>query len=170
MFQLMIQGSLEDVWHEITRTDQVIPAFFNTRMDRGELKPGSKLAMRTQNGKYTGVVGEIVEVVPLKRFAHTFKFTNFDDPECLVIFDLEPKDGGVLFTMTLENLPEGTRTAKQMVSGAKLITATLKSVIETGRPSFGTRLLFVLFRVMEPISPKRCRSENWPVNTPKAPK
>ena len=57
MFQLMIQGSLEDVWHEITRTDQVIPAFFNTRMDRGELKPGSKLAMRTQNGKYTGVVG-----------------------------------------------------------------------------------------------------------------
>ena len=108
--------------------------------------------------------------MPLKRFAHTFKFTNFYDPECLVIFDLEPKDGGVLFTMTLENLPEGTRTAKQMVSGAKLITATLKSVIETGRPSFGTRLLFVLFRVMEPISPKRCRSENWPVNTPKAPK
>ena len=95
MFQVHIQGSLEDVWHEITRTDQPIPAFFNNRMHRGPLEAGSPLAMRTGDGKWTGVVGEITEVVPHKRFAHTFKFTNYDDPPCKVIYELEPEGDGV---------------------------------------------------------------------------
>ena len=80
MFRVVIRGTLEDVWNEITRTDEPIAAFFNSRMHVGELKPGSKLAMRTPNGKYTGVVGEILEIVPLKRFVHSFRFTQFDDP------------------------------------------------------------------------------------------
>jgi hypothetical protein len=50
-----------------------------------------------------------------------------------------------------------------MLQGGKMIVNTLKAVMETGRPSFGTRLLFVLFRVLQPTSPKRCLSENWPV-------
>ena len=164
LFRVLIRGSLEDVWNEITRTDdEPIAAFFNTRMDVGRLAPGSKLAMRTRDGAYTGVVGEILEFEPMTRFAHTFRFTNFDDPECKVIFDLEEVEGGVQFTMTIEDLPEGTRTAKQMVQGGTLIVNTLKSVIETGKPSFGTRCLFVLFRLLQPFSPKRSRSENWPV-------
>jgi len=164
MFRVLIDGKLEDVWHEITRTDQPIPAFFNNRMDLGSLSAGSKLAMRSPDGKYTGVVGEILEVVPLKRFSHTFRFTNFDDPECVVIYDLEDTDSGVQFTLTIDNLPTGTKTAKQMVQGGTMIVNTLKAVIETGRPSFGTRLLFVLFKLMGPFSPKRCLSENWPID------
>lgn len=164
MFRVLIQGSLDDVWNEITRTDEPIAAFFNNRMHVGELKAGSKLAMRSPDGKWTGVVGEVLEVVPRQRFSHTFRFTNFDDPECIVIYDLEEKDGGVQFTLTIENLPTGTKTAKQMVQGGTMIVNTLKAVIETGRPSFGTRMLFVLFKLLAPFSPKKCRSENWPVS------
>lgn len=167
MFQVFIAASLEDVWHEITQTEQPMPSFFNNRMHYTELAPGSPLAMRTVDGKYTGVVGKILEVVPLKRFSHTFKFTNFDDPECIVIYDLEAADGGVKFTLTIENLPPGTKTAKQMTQGGTMIVNTLKTLLETGRPSFGTRLLFVLFRVLQPISPKRCRSEHWPLDPSK---
>jgi len=164
MFRVVIEGSLEDVWREITRTDAPIAAFFNSRMDLGgELKAGSKLAMRSPDGKWTGVVGEILEVVPLKRFAHTFKFTAYDDPECRVVYELEPVDGGVQFTLTIEDLPVGTKTGKQMVQGGTMIVNTLKSVIETGKPSFGTRVLFGLFKVLAPLSPKKCRSEHWPV-------
>ncbi len=163
MFRVLIAGKLEDVWNEITRTDEPIAAFFNSRMDVGTLAKGSKLAMRTPDGKYTGVVGEILEVVPHKRFSHTFRFTNFDDPECVVIYDLEEVESGVQFTLTIENLPEGTKTAKQMVQGGTMIVNTLKAVMETGRPSFGTRMLFIMFKLMGPFSPKRCLSKNWPV-------
>lgn len=168
MFRVLIEGTLEDVWNEITRTDEPIAAFFNNRMHVAELAPGSKLAMRSPDGKYTGVVGEILEVVPLKRFSHTFRFTNLDDPECVVIYDLEAVEGGVQFTLTIENLPSGTKTAKQMVQGGTMIVNTLKSVVETGRPSFGVRLLFTLFKVLAPFTPSRCKSEHWPLENGRA--
>lgn len=95
VFQAVIQGSLEDVWHEITRTDAPIPAFFNNQMHVSELKPGARLAMRTSNAKYTGVVGKILECEKPHRFAHTFRFTNFDDPECVVAYDLKEVGEGV---------------------------------------------------------------------------
>lgn len=163
-FRVVIRGSIEDVWHEITRTDAAIPAFFNSQMHVGRPAPGARLAMRTPDGKYTGVVGEILEFDPPRRFAHTFRFTNYDDPPCNVIYDLEEVEGGVQFTLTITDLPEGTKTAKQMVQGGTMIVNTLKSVIETGRPSFGIRLLFGIFRLTTPFTPARCRSEHWPVD------
>lgn len=166
MFRVLIKGSLSAVWQEITRTDRPIAAFFNSRMETQSLAPGSVIAMRSPNGKYTGVVGEILEFEPMKRFSHTFRFTGYDDPECRVTYDLEETSDGVQFTLTIGDLPDGTRTAKQMLQGGKLIVNTLKSVIETGRPSFGVRCLFLLFRVMEPLTPKRCLSRHWPTEGP----
>ena len=104
----------------------------------------------------------------IQRFSHTFKFTGYDDPACKVIYDLEQVEGGVQFTLTIENLPAGTKTAKNMVQGGTMIVNTLKRVIETGRPSFGIRMLYVLFKVMGPLSPKRCKSELWPLDAPAA--
>jgi len=164
MFRVLIKGSVEAVWNEITRTDEPIACFFNNRMHVGQLAPGSRLAMRSPDGKYTGVVGEILEVVPYQKFSHTFRFTNLEDPPSVVTYELEPKGDSVQFTLTVTELPVGTKSAKQMVSGGKLIVNVLKTVIEKGRPSFGTRLLFVLFKVLAPLSPKKCRSENWPVD------
>jgi len=166
VFRVLIRGTVEDVWNEITRTDEPIAAFFNSRMDVGRLEAGSKLAMRSPDGKYTGVVGRILEVVPQRRFSHTFRFTGYDDPECRVIYDLEPAAGGVQFTLTIEDLPAGTKTAKQMVQGGKMIVNTLKSVLETGRPSFGIRMLYLMFKLMAPFTPARCKSEHWPVDGP----
>ena len=163
MFQIFIRGSVEAVWNEITRTDEPIAAFFNNRMHVGQLQPGSQLAMRTADGKYTGVVGEILEVIPHKRFSHTFRFTNYDDPPCKVIYELEEVEGGMTFTLSIEDLAEGTKTAKNMLQGGKMIVNTLRAVIETGRPSFGIRLLYVFFKLMAPFSPKRCLTKNWPI-------
>ena len=70
--------------------------------------------------------------------------------------------------MTMEDLAIGTKSAKQMIQGGTMIVNTLKAVIETGRPSLGTRALFALFRVMQPFTPKRSRTEHWPVAEPPA--
>jgi len=80
-----------------------------------------------------------------------------------VIYELEPEGDGVRFTLTIVDLPEGTKTAKNMTSGGKMIVNTLKTVIETGRPSFGIRVLYGFFKLMGPLSPKRCASEHWPL-------
>lgn len=161
--KIVIRGPIQDVWREITRTDDVIPCFFNMRMDVDSLAPGSRLRMRSKNGKWTGVVGEITEFDPPKRFAHTFRFTNMDDPECLVIYELrEVARGETEFTLRIENLTPGTKSAKQMVSGATMILNTLKATIEKGGPGLGARALFLLFKAMEPMTPKKCLSVNWP--------
>ncbi len=162
-FQIVINAPVEAVWKEITRTDAPIACFFNSQMYLGPagLKPGSKLAMRS--GKHTGVVGTILEIDPPRRFSHTFKFTQMDDPECKVTYDLRPVNGGTEFTLSIDDLAMGTKTAKQMMQGGTMIKNTLKAVIETGKPSFGIRMLYVLFKVLAPFSPKKCLNENWPV-------
>jgi hypothetical protein len=66
--------------------------------------------------------------------------------------------------MTLENLPPGTRTEKQMTQGGTLIVKTLKAIVETGRPPLGVRMLYALIGLTEPLSPRRLRVENWPID------
>src|SRR5205807_3129153 len=111
---------------------------------------------------YTGVVGEVLECEPPHRYVHTFRFTQYDDPPCTVIHELKEVEGGVEYTLTHENVAAGTRTAKQMNQGGALICNTLKAVVERGRPSFGVRLLYRLFNVLEPLTPGKCRSEEGP--------
>ena len=48
-----------------------------------------------------------------------------------------------------------------MIAGSKLIVNTLKRVVETGKPSFGVRALYVLFGILEPLNPKSTRVEHW---------
>jgi uncharacterized protein YndB with AHSA1/START domain len=164
VFKVFIRGSIEAVWREITKTDEVQACMFNMRLHTPGLRPGAPMQMRTKNGKYTGVVGEVLEYDPPHRYAHTFRFTNYDDPPCKVIYELKEVAGGVEFTMILEDVPSGTKTAKQMLSGGKMIVNTLKSVVETGRPSAGIRFLYGLFAILEPlVSAKRTRAENWPL-------
>ena len=161
LYRIHIQGSLQDVWDEITRDGEVIPCFFNMRMHLGARAKGARFAMRTKDEKYTAIVGEILEWDPPRRFAHTFRFTQHDDPPCKVIYELAAKDGGVEFTLRVEDLTSGTKTAKQMAQGSMMILNTLKAVIERGRPSFGTRVLYGVFALLQPLTPKRCLTENW---------
>ena len=143
VFKIEIDGSAEDVWREITRTEGLNAAFFNMKMVVDRFEPGGQLRMR--------------------RFVHTFKFTQFDDPPCTMVYELAPKGTSVVFTLTAQDIPAGTRTAKQLTSGGKMITNTVKAIVESGRPSFGTRMLYRLFKVLTPLTRKKCRTENWPI-------
>jgi hypothetical protein len=89
------------------------------------------------------------------------KFTAYDDPECTVVYDLEPVGDGVDFTLTILNAPEGTKTAKDMLRGGPFITRNLKAIIETGKPTWSARLMYRVFALMEGRTPKKCLSSNW---------
>jgi uncharacterized protein YndB with AHSA1/START domain len=162
VFRVVIEGTIDQVWRELTKTDEVQQAMFNSRLHTPGLRPGSPICMRSPNGRYTSVVGNVIELERPVRYSHTFRFTSYDDPPCSIVYDLREVEGGVEFTLTILDLPVGTKTAKQMMSGGKMIVGTMKSVIETGRPSLGVRLLYVLFKAMEPMSPASAKSERWP--------
>ena len=163
VFKVIIKGTIDAVWREITKTDELQQCMFNARMHTDGLKPGGQIRMRTDSGKFTNVVGEVLEFDPPHRFSHTFKFTTYDDPPCTVTYELKEVSEGVEFTLSVDNMPAGTKTAKQMTRGGDFIVKTLKEIVENGQPSFGTRMLYTVFKVMEPFSPKSSRTENWPI-------
>ena len=162
IYQVFIEAPIETVWAELVKTDEVLPFFFGSVCKiTGELTIGSPIAMQTVNGKYRSVVGEVLEFDPPRRYVHTFKFTNYEDDPCTVAYDLKEVPGGVQFSLTTSNVPSGTKTEKDMAQGGELIVNTLKSVVETGRPAFGTRMLLTMIGLFQPFTPKASRSENW---------
>lgn len=164
VFRVVIRAPIEKVWATLTKTDEVLPFLFCSVLNTTKLAPGAPVRMRTPNGKYTGVVGEVLEFDPPRRFSHTFKFTRLDDPLCVVSYELKPIEGGTEFTLTSERVPVGTKTEKQMAGGGKLIVQALKTYVETGRPSFVSRMIGVVGWLIGPFIPKKCRSELWPLD------
>jgi uncharacterized protein YndB with AHSA1/START domain len=165
VFRVQINGPIDAVWRELTKTGEVQPAIFNNVMHTsGGVQPGSLMQMRSKDGKYVGMVGTILEVTPPHRFSHTLRFTHLDDPECVVVYELREKDGGTEFTLTVEKMPEGTKTGKSMMQGGPMICSTLKAVIEQGGPPLMTRVLFAAFGALAPITtPSKCKAEHWPL-------
>ena len=163
MSRIRIRASAERVWHELTKSDEPQAAVFNAWLHAQAMLPGAMLQMRTVDGRNVLVVGRIVEFDPPRRFAHTFRFTQYDDPECTVVYEIAQVGSEVDVTLTVDELPVGTRTAKDMASGAKLILETLKSVLETGRPKLSTRFMYALFARLGFVLPKRTRAEHWPI-------
>lgn len=161
-FRVTIRAPIHKVWAEITRRDSVLPFFFNSVCKTPGLEVGAPVRMQSKDGKYTSVVGDVIEFDPPNRYAHTFKFTNMDDPPCIVRYVLKEVDGGTEFTLINENMPKDTKTEKYMTSGGKFITENLKSFVETGKPTAGGRFALFMMGLFAAFTPKQSLSENWP--------
>ncbi len=162
--RVVIQAPIEKVWETLTQTDVVLPFFFCSVMKTTKLEVGAPVRMRSPNDRLTGVVGEVIEFDPPHCFAHTFKFTNYDDPVCVVRYELKSIEGGTEFTLISEQVPVGTKTFKQMKSGGNMIVQALKVYVETGRPSFLSRIIGMVNAITGPLAPKKCLSSNWPLD------
>jgi hypothetical protein len=167
VFRIVINGSMEAVYRELTKTGEPQGAVFNSMLTLGAgtgLVRGRKMQMRTPSGKYAVVRGEVVEADPPRRFAHTHQFTAHGDPFCTVVYDLKKVDAGVEVTLTVENIPAGTKTADEMMKGGDFILKNLKAIVETGRPPLGTRIMYAMFGALEFVLPAKSKSENWPLD------
>jgi hypothetical protein len=166
VFRIVINGTMEAVFRELTKTGEPQGAVFNSMLtlDQPGLVRGRKMQMRTASGRHAIVVGEVVEHEAPTRFAHTHRFTQYEDPSCTVVYDLRKVEGGVEVTLTVENIPAGTGTEKEMTKGGDFILKNLKAIVETGRPPFGTRLMYAMFGALEFVLPAKTKSGNWPLN------
>ena len=162
--RIEIDAPIQEVWDTLTKEGEVLPFFFNSMLHTTTLAPGAPMRMRSPDGKYTGVVGEVLEIEPPYRYVTTFKFTNFDDPPCKVTHELREVDGRVEYTLTSEEIAAGTKTEKQMNRGGDFIVKTLKGVVETGKPPFMSRFILLMISMLSWTTPKACLSENWPLD------
>ncbi len=165
VFRIVVNGTMEAVFRELTKTGEPQGAVFNAvlTLDQPGLVRGRWMQMRTGSGRHAIVVGEVVEHEAPTRFAHTHRFTQYDDPYCTVVYDLKQVEGGVEVTLTVENLPAGTGTEKEMRRGGDFILKNLKSIVETGRPPWGARLMYAVFGALEFVLPAKTRSDRWPL-------
>ncbi len=163
VFKVLIEAPIEDVWRELTRTDALLPFFFNSRMETPGLEVGAPMRMQSASGKYTGVIGEILEYTPPTRYSHTFRFTNLDDSPCRVTYELKEVAGGVEFKLIADGIPVGTKTEKYMTQGGDYIVKTLKAVVEERSLPFQSRFIILMCKLTERFTPAKCRSELWPL-------
>ena len=164
IYRVVIEADIHDVWERLTRQGEPLPFFFGSVLHTTGLAPGAPIRMRTPNGKFTGVVGEVLEIDPPHRYSHTFKFTALDDPPCTVIYELKEIEGGTEFTLITENVPVGTKTESYMAQGGDFITRTLKGLLETGRPPLKSRMILTMCHLTEWMNPAKSRSEHWPLD------
>ena len=162
VFKVVIKAPIDKVWAELTKKDGLCAHFFNARLDTPGLQRDAPVRMRSKNGKYTSVVGEVLQWDPPYVYSHSFKFTNLDDPYCKVTYKLKEVEGGTEFMLINENVPADTKTADYMAQGGVFITETLKAVVETGKPPFKNQLILWMIGLTAFMTPAVCKSENWP--------
>jgi uncharacterized protein YndB with AHSA1/START domain len=163
VFTIFINAEPQRVWRELTKTGEAQGAVFNAWLHTTGLTPGAPIQMRTGTGKHVIVTGEVLEYDPPRVYAHSHRFTQYDDPVCTVRYELKPVGRGVEVTLRVIGLPEGSPTAKSMAGGGWSIVKTLKAICETGRPPLGTRLMYWMFDHMEFVLPARTKAEHWPM-------
>ena len=162
IYKVMINAPIDTVWAELIKTDAVLPFFFGAICRTpNDLEVGAPIAMESKSGSHRSVVGRVVAFEPPRLYAHTFKFTGYDDPPCTVTYELKEVAGGVEFSLTTTNVPAGTKTSKGMAQGGPFIVQTFKSVVETGKPAFGARMMLAMIGLTAPFAPKASKSANW---------
>ena len=101
-------------------------------------KPGSSWEhRRLDTARTIDLVGRVIESEPPRRLVLTWAFPGDAAKEAKhsrVTFEIEPIDDIVRLTVTHEELEPGSEMLRGITRGWPRVLASLKSLLETGRP------------------------------------
>lgn len=163
VYKVLIDAPIDIVWSELIKTSSPRPFFWNSSWDTKQMQRGNAYRMLSKDGKVVAVVGEILEIDPPHRLVHSFRLTSLDDPPSTVTYTLKETQGGTEFCLITENIVAGSKSEKSMADGSKFIVRNLKAFIETGKVTFGARIMLAMFALMSPFTPKSMRADKWPL-------
>ena len=164
IYKVLIKAPIETVWSELIKTTSPRPFFWNSSWDAKSMAPGNAYRMVSNGGKTVAVVGEILEMEPPHRLVHSFQLTSLDDPPSTVTYTLRETADGTEFCLITENILAGSRSEKSMADGAKFIVDNFKAYLETGKVTFGARIMLAMFSIMAPFTPKSMSADKWPLD------
>lgn len=167
IYKVMIAAPIETVWSELVKTTAPRPFFWNSSWDTPGMQAGSPYRMISADRKVVAVIGEILEMEPPRRLVTSFRLTAHDDPVSKVTYTLLETKGGVELSLITENVLGGSKSEKSMDQGSKFIVENLKAYVETGKVTFGARVMLAMFSFMGGMAPKNLRAENWPLERAK---
>lgn len=161
IYRVLINAPIETVWSELVKTTKPRPFFWNGSWD-ADFAPGSPYRITANGGKAVAVIGRVLEMDPPNKLVTTFRLTALPDSASKVTYLLSEKGGATEFRLITENIVAGSKSEKSMDQGAKFIVENFKAYVETGKVSFGARLMLAMYSLMAPMTPKSMSAENWP--------
>lgn len=164
LWRVVIAAPIETVWNTLVQTDEVLPFLFGAICQTEDgLQPSRPMRMVSKDGKNVIAYGEVLDFSPPHRFSHAINFAMAsDEAPAKTTYELREVAGGTELTLIAEVIP-GTKTAKMSGSGQYIVN-NLKAVVETGKPTFGGRMMLLMTPIMSLLTPSRCRIENWPLS------
>ncbi|MDH5456500.1 MAG: SRPBCC domain-containing protein [Gammaproteobacteria bacterium] len=164
VYKVLIKAPIETVWSELVNTTSPRPFFWNSTWDTREMAAGNAYRMISNKGRTVAVIGEILELDPPHRLVHSFRLTSLDDPHSTVTYALKETPEGTEFSLITENIVAGSKSEKSMADGSKFIVENFKSFVETGKVTFGARVMLAMFALTGPFAPKSMRVDKWPLD------
>ena len=134
VYTTYIETSAEKLWQALTDGDFTERYWFGHRVT-SDWKVGSSYQFAKQ-GSAT-IAGKVLESDPPKRLVYTWDSCSAEaklERTSRVTFDLEPRGNAVKLTVTHDALDEGGKTLRDISGGWPMVIASLKSMLETGRP------------------------------------
>ena len=154
-----IKAPIEKVWREITKTGAVQRAVQNTVLESAMTK-GAKLRYYSPSKKRVFVVGEIVDIVPQRRFSHTWKLTLNPDGPTLVTWELAEIPGGCRVTLTHSRWTDAAKSYKNVGKTWTEILRLLKLQLETGDIDLKAKMMYGMMGALEFMLPKTTTVEH----------
>jgi len=150
---------VQRVWDEITKTGRIQRALYNTVLET-ELRPGSRLRYYSPDRKRVFIVGEVVEVDPPRKFAHTYQMLmNGVEPPTLVTWQLEEENGGCRVTILHSGWTGAHKAPEKVAAGWKEILGLLKHDLETGDIPGKTKVMYAVMGWFMFMMPKTTKTE-----------
>jgi uncharacterized protein YndB with AHSA1/START domain len=150
---------VQRVWDEITKTGRIQRALYNTVLE-SDLTPGSRLRYYSPDKKRVFIVGEVVEVVPPRKFSHTYMFTTSVEPPTLVTWELTDEAGGCRVTVTHSGWTAAHKAPEKVSAGWTEILGLLKAELETGDLPVKTKLMYTLMGWFMFMMPKTTKTQH----------